>query len=84
MFVGELCDVEIEADEDMIDEVMDKFGESIKVTYRENGVFRVTVKVQISPPFLGWIAVFQGKVRIKSPEHVKAKMEEFVSHKFTC
>jgi len=84
MFVGELCDVEIEADEDMLDEVMDKFGEGIKITHRENDVFRVTVKVQISPPFLGWITVFQGKVRIKSPEHVKAKMEEFVLHKFTC
>lgn len=84
MYVGEPCEAELEADNDMVEDIMDKFGEEVHIHYRSDRVFRVKVTVQLSPPFFAWIAMFEGKIRIKAPDTVKREMQEFISHTYIC
>ena len=82
MYMGELTQVELEADSDMSDEVLDKFGDCLNVTEQKSSVFTVSVKLRPSPPFYAWIAMHRGKIRIKSPEAVKEGMRDFLSHTY--
>lgn len=82
MYVGEPCVVELEADNDMVDEIIDRFGEKIRISYRGETFFRISVTVQLSPPFFSWITVFKGKIRIKSPQKAKDQMTEYISHSY--
>ena len=74
--------MELEADSDMSDEVLDKFGDCLNVTEQKSSVFTVSVKLRPSPPFYAWIAMHRGKIRIKSPEAVKEGMRDFLSHTY--
>ena len=55
MFTGELLTVELEVDNGLIDEILDRFGKDVNVTYRKKDYFRIKVAVRISPLFFAWI-----------------------------
>lgn len=84
MFMGELLTVELEADNDMIDEILDRFGKDVDVTYKQKSYFRIKVAVRISPPFFAWIVQFQGRIKIKSPQSVKDELNKFISNTYIC
>ncbi|MGI5872982.1 MAG: WYL domain-containing protein, partial [Bacillota bacterium] len=55
----------------------DRFGKDT-VTYRiDDNNFMAVLKVELSPPFWGWIFQFGDKVKIISPENV---VEDFIKH----
>ena len=78
MFGGEATRVEISFPAEMIDDIYDKFGESVTVQSTDEGRFKCVVTVQISKTFYGWVTGSCGKVRINSPEQVVADFSEFV------
>ena len=84
MFTGELLTVELEVDNGMIDEILDRFGKDVNVTYRQKDYFRIKVAVRISPTFFAWIVQFQGRIKIKSPQPVKDKLNNFISNTYIC
>lgn len=84
MFMGELFTVELEADNDMIDEILDRFGKDVDVTYKQKSYFRIKVAVRVSPPFFAWIVQFQGRIKIKSPQSVKDELNKFISNTYVC
>lgn len=84
MFMGELLTVELEADNDMIDEILDRFGKDVDVTYKQKSYFRIKVAVRVSPPFFAWIVQFQGRIKIKSPQSVKDELNKFISNTYVC
>ncbi len=78
MFGGEAIPVEITFSSEMIDDIYDKFGESVTVVRTEDDRFKCVVTVQISKTFYGWIAGSCGKVRIVSPEQALAEFHKFI------
>lgn len=84
MFTGELLTVELEVDNGLIDEILDRFGKDVNVTYRKKDYFRIKVAVRISPPFFAWIVQFQGRIKIKSPQSVKDELNKFISNTYIC
>lgn len=83
MYAGSLTRIELEADNEAADEIADKFGENFRIVYRDESSFRISAEIRVSPPFFSWITMFEGKIRIVSPESVKQKMREFVLHTYT-
>ena len=70
MFGGQIEDVVLELERNLIGVVYDKFGENVKmITSGENKII-ATVKVQISPTFWGWIFQFGDQMRILSPKTI--------------
>lgn len=78
MFGGEMATVELEFTGDMIDDIFDKFGESIKIEKIVEDTYRVCVQIQVSPTFFFWVAGSCGKMRIITPAKVKDQFNLFV------
>ncbi len=78
MFGGEAVPVEITFPAEMIDDIYDKFGETVTVERTENDRFKCVVTVQISKTFYGWVAGSCGKVRICSPSEAVKGFTDFV------
>ena len=76
MFNAEHTDVELLCDSDVIDSIIDRFGENIEITEAATENFKITVNVATSHIFYSWIFGFGGKVKILGPDAVR---EEYVS-----
>lgn len=63
-------------DDDMMNTVLDHFGEKIKTERADETHFRTTVEVALSPTFYSWVFEFGGGIRIEAPAHVKEAYHE--------
>lgn len=76
MFDGEVVIVELKCDNELMDIVVDKFGEDVDVIRIDTDNFKATVSVRISPRFYGWVFGFADRVKILSPETVRCEYIE--------
>lgn len=79
MFNTEHTDVELLCDNDVIDSIIDRFGETIEITEAATENFRITVNVATSHIFYSWIFGFGGKVKILGPEKIKEEYIEMLN-----
>ena len=56
---------------EILDQVIDRFGDSAAPEPCGRDHFRVTVPVSVSTTFYAWVFQYVGKMRIESPEHVR-------------
>ncbi len=70
--------VELVCDNDVMDAIIDRFGEDVTTYANDMSSFRAEVDVAVSHVFFSWVFGFGGKVKIKSPEVVKEKYAEMV------
>lgn len=70
MFDCEKEVVTLQCDNDVMDAIIDKFGEQVKVKNNRNGTFEITETVAVSNVFYSWIFGFGGKVKILRPENI--------------
>ena len=80
MFVGEEERVSIQIDNSLIDAVMDKFGEDVSLTDREDGTAQLEISVQISPAFLAWCCAFGDKLKVVYPKTVVASVKKYIAN----
>ena len=78
MFGGELKQIELQFNFDMLDDIYDEFGEDIRIIKAGEDTHRCNVEIQISPTFFSWFAGTRGKVKILTPNTVREQFEEFV------
>ena len=76
MFGGEEKKVTIEADNDMVGVMIDRFGKEIIIAPAGKDKFRITVNVAVSRQFLGWIIALGDGVKIVGPEDVVVEMKQ--------
>ena len=74
MFGGEETRVTIEAENDMVGVMIDRFGKDIVISPVDEDHFRTTVPVAVSNQFLGWIMALGGGVKITAPDEVAELM----------
>ena len=67
MFGGEPVTVTLRFANELIGAVYDKFGEDTPMRRVNEDSCAVTVTVQVSPTFWGWVFQFQGKLRVTDP-----------------
>lgn len=72
MYGGEERRVTLYCDESLAGAMVDRFGESVLMIPDEGG-FRITIPIVISPRFYSWLFGFGTKVRILAPEDVREK-----------
>lgn len=76
MFNAEHTDVELLCDNDVIDSIIDRFGEGVEITEAATEKFQITVNVATSHIFYSWVFGFGGKVKILRPDVVR---EEYIA-----
>lgn len=78
MFGGELNEVTIQFDKELLSDVYDKYGTDLHIQKVSEEEFRTTLEVQISKTFFIWIIGTIGKAKIIAPNTVKKEFDKFV------
>ena len=78
MFSGELEEVVIQFNKELIGPVFDKFGEDTQMVAKDDATCLATVNVQISPTFFGWLAQFGNKMHVTAPDNVIAQYRQHI------
>ena len=74
--------VELICDNGVIDSIIDRFGEEVKIYANDMETFRAVVNVAISHVFFSWVFGFGGKVKIKGPESIKESYANMVKEAY--
>ncbi len=78
MFGGDVKQVELHCDGDVMDSIIDRFGYDVETEIIDDDHFIARVEVAVNNVFFGWIFGFGGKVKIKGPEDVAAEYKKIV------
>lgn len=78
MYSSECKEVELICNNDVMDSIIDRFGEDIQVYANDMESFRIIVNTAINHIFYSWVFGFGGKVRIKAPIDVRNGYIEMV------
>lgn len=71
MFNCEHTEVELLCENDVMDSIIDRFGEDVPTQPIDQSSFKATVNIAVSNVFYSWIFGFGGKVKIIRPQSVK-------------
>ena len=80
MFSGEETEVTLEAQNNIVSVLIDRFGKDIPIEPVDENNFRTKVNVSVSSQFLGWILALGGKVRITGPDAVVDQMKSEIQN----
>ena len=78
MFGGELEEVTVQFDKELLSDIYDKFGTDIEIQRKYGGALETTLSVQVSKTFFLWVVGTLGKVKIIEPNNVKERFDSFV------
>lgn len=74
--------VELDFDQSVYPNIIDKFGKEIKPRKVDEKTYRITVKHYINSTFYSWIIGFGGKIQISGNDKQKAKFKSFLTNNF--
>lgn len=80
MFNSEHEEVELICSNDLMDAIIDRFGEDVVTYANDMESFRAVVNVAVSHVFYSWVFGFCGKVKIKGPEEIKLRYIEMLDN----
>ena len=70
MYSGEMVNVKMRFHKDLLNAVIDRFGQDIMLIPESEDSFNFTANVAVSPMFLSWVIGFGSKAKILYPESV--------------
>ena len=79
LYNSEHSQVELVCDNDMMDAIIDRFGEEVETHRHTADSFKAVVNVAVSHVFFSWVFGFGGKVKIKAPEDVRQRYIEMAT-----
>lgn len=68
MMSGKETDVELLVENDLMNNIIDHFGERVRTEVVDEGHFKTHVTVGLSPTFYGWLFASRGKIKILNPK----------------
>ena len=69
-FGTDIKEVELQVDNTLMDEILDRFGLAATTYACDQNSFRVLSTVGINQAFYSWLFSFQGRIRLKGPESI--------------
>ena len=78
MFNSDRAEVELICDNDVMDSIIDRFGEDVATYANDATSFRAIVNIAVNNVFYSWVFGFGGKVKIKAPQNVKEAYFEMI------
>jgi predicted DNA-binding transcriptional regulator YafY len=80
MYSGEAVSATLLVDEGAMGAVIDRFGKDVESMPAEEGKARVYAVVMKSPVLFGWIAQFEGRVRIEKPASLVRAYRDYLEN----
>ena len=84
MFGGRTETVTLLMDGKLMNVLIDKFGESVRVSKVDDTHFSVKLEVQISPTFWGWLFQFGDQAKILAPKSVIDEAKQELTKMLNC
>ena len=78
MYSGDRKQIELVCDNNLMDAIVDKFGQEVTVLANDMKSFRAIITTATGPVFYSWVFGFGGHVSIKEPEDVKEEYTKLV------
>ena len=78
MYSGDRKQIELVCDNNLMDAIVDKFGQEVTVLANDMKSFRAIITTATGPVFYSWVFGFGGHVSIKAPEDVKEEYTKLV------
>ncbi len=78
MYHGKQYNVRMRFINHLADAVIDQFGKDLVFVPVDDNHFKVTLPVEISPPFFAWVATFGRGAKILHPAEVVDEMKKFI------
>ncbi|MGI6744055.1 MAG: helix-turn-helix transcriptional regulator [Eubacteriales bacterium] len=69
MFDGDECRVELLCENQLMDSIIDRFGEEVETNIVDKEHFSVKTTVSLSGTFFGWVVSFGGKMKLTAPDY---------------
>ena len=76
MFGGELQQIDLRCKAGLLEQVVDRFGESIFIRDGGDGSFVFTVSAQVSEGLIGWLLQFGDGMEVLSPPGLREQMRQ--------
>ncbi|WP_348980872.1 WYL domain-containing protein [Dehalobacter sp. MCB1] len=76
MFNGEEQQVKIQFDNSLVGVVVDRFGKNVNIIKSDEAHFTVSLKITISPVFVGWLFQFGAMVKVLSPDSLIEELRQ--------
>jgi predicted DNA-binding transcriptional regulator YafY len=73
MLDGDVQTVTLRCKNELMNSIVDRFGEKVNTVIADNEHFTAEVEVAVSNTFFGWIVGFGGRIEITAPENVKTQ-----------
>lgn len=74
MFGGELIDMCLRVENELINVMLDRFGMSVETVEDGENHFIITAEAKFSAGLIGWILKFGPQIKVLSPERLKQKV----------
>ena len=71
MYDGILCTVELRCENELMNAVVDRFGEDVQTRKADCAHFIAVVEVSVSPTFFAWVFTYGDQIEILSPQEVR-------------
>lgn len=78
MYDGPEENVTLQCSMEILDQVIDQFGEQVELKNKTRNQFTITVPVSLSTTFYSWVFQYVGKMRILVPEYVREAYAEYL------
>ena len=79
MFNGVDEVVWLEFDNDLVNQVLDRFGADISIQKETEETFSIRTRVKVRSTFFSWVAQYGKKARIMQPQHVRDEFTDFLA-----
>ena len=76
---GEPASITLQFGSDVMDAMVDRFGQEMDITFIGKDICNAKVDIQVNNVFFAWIFGFEGKVQIKSPSNIRMAYVRMVS-----
>lgn len=76
MFAGEAEPVELICNNSIIENILDRFGESVSIKRFTDEKFKISVDAAVSDGLVSWLLQFGKDIEVKSPDSLKKKVLE--------
>lgn len=80
MFSGKECRVKLRCVNKLADVIFDRFGMDTMLIPNDEEHFTVTVPIEVSEPFYGWVCGFGRKMKILHPPQIVQGMQDFLKN----
>ncbi len=82
MFSGKICQIEIVCKNEMLEDIVDRFGENATIRNEDSTRFFLRADVAVSDGFISWLMQYRNSVYLRKPEelrmYLKQKAQEII------